>query len=273
MSAGSPSRNSTCPLVEADVRRAAGEQLQLLGVQPGEERDARRAAASSVAHRSTSPSVARIAATSSVMSIADRAPGDAAAAADAAGRAELVVPGAELVGHPLPVARARRRAGRCRRGCRSGRRRSTSPSSRQRSACVAVEVGDVLDRRAEAGRADHRAVAAREAPLGDVVPARVLEVARQAARGGPSRLDAAGPSVAAALRRPHAPRRRASACSASAAPGSSARSSAPRSRADLDEEAVLAVEELGQREVEARLGAAARFPSTRRSRCRRARRS
>ena len=37
---------------------------------------------------------------------ADRAPGDAAAAADAAGRAELVDPGGELVGHPLAIARA-----------------------------------------------------------------------------------------------------------------------------------------------------------------------
>src|SRR3990172_11495039 len=40
----------------------------------------------------------------------DRAPGDAAAAADAPRRAELVEPGAELVRHPLPVARAPRRA-------------------------------------------------------------------------------------------------------------------------------------------------------------------
>ena len=39
---------------------------------------------------------------------ADRAPGDAAAAADAARRAELVDPVRQLVGHPLPVARARR---------------------------------------------------------------------------------------------------------------------------------------------------------------------
>ena len=40
---------------------------------------------------------------------AHRAPGDAAAAADAARAAELVEPGGELVGHPLAVARPRRR--------------------------------------------------------------------------------------------------------------------------------------------------------------------
>src|SRR3954449_10096708 len=38
----------------------------------------------------------------------DRAPRDAAPAADAARRAELVDPGRELVRRPLPVARARR---------------------------------------------------------------------------------------------------------------------------------------------------------------------
>src|SRR5581483_2616743 len=38
------------------------------------------------------------------------------------------------------------------------------------------QVGDLLDARAEAGRTDERAVAAREAALGDLVPALVLEV-------------------------------------------------------------------------------------------------
>src|SRR6478736_8780382 len=42
----------------------------------------------------------------------DRAPRDAAPAPDAAGRAELVDPRAELVRQPLPVARAGRRADR-----------------------------------------------------------------------------------------------------------------------------------------------------------------
>ena len=44
---------------------------------------------------------------------------------------------------------------------------------------LAREVGVVLDRRAEAGRADQGAVAAGEAALGDVVPARMLEVVRE----------------------------------------------------------------------------------------------
>src|SRR5674476_1578631 len=42
---------------------------------------------------------------------------------------------------------------------------------------LAGEIGDVLDGRAEARRTDHRAVAARQTALGDVVPARVLVVA------------------------------------------------------------------------------------------------
>ena len=50
---------------------------------------------------------------------------------------------------------------------------------RERSALLAGEVARVLDRRAEAGRADHRAVAAGEAALGDVVPARMLEIGEE----------------------------------------------------------------------------------------------
>ena len=93
----------------------------------------------------------------------DRAPGDAAAAADAARAAELVVPGAELVRQPLAVARAAATAGCCRRGCTSGRPRSTSPTTasarrgRPSGRCASST------RDAEAGRADERAVAAGEA--------------------------------------------------------------------------------------------------------------
>ena len=49
----------------------------------------------------------------------------------------------------------------------------------RRSALIPIEVGDVLDVGAEAGRADHRAVAAGETPVGDLVPARMLVVAVQ----------------------------------------------------------------------------------------------
>ena len=43
-------------------------------------------------------------------------------------------------------------------------------------AALAVEIGDIFDRVAETGRADHRAVGARQAAVGDVVPAGMLEV-------------------------------------------------------------------------------------------------
>src|SRR5262249_58040172 len=105
----------------------------------------------------------------------DRAPRDAAAAADAAGRAELVVPRAELVRHPLPVARAARRPDRAAVDERVVDREARVPDP-EASGLLAGEVGLVLDRRAEARRADERAVAAGEAALGDVVPALVLEV-------------------------------------------------------------------------------------------------
>ena len=50
---------------------------------------------------------------------------------------------------------------------------------RVRARLGAGQVARVLDRRAEAGRADHGAVGAGQAALGHVVPARMLEVAQQ----------------------------------------------------------------------------------------------
>ena len=128
----------------------------------------------------------------------DRAPGDAAAAADAARAAELVVPGAELVGQPLPVARAGRSAGCCRRGCRSGRPRSRVPDARCARPASPVRSVDVLDARAEAGRADQGAVAAGEAALGDLVPARMLEVVARAGSRMSVGVERRGPCCAAA---------------------------------------------------------------------------
>ena len=52
----------------------------------------------------------------------DGAPGEAAAAADAAGRTELVDPGRQLVRHPLAVARPSGCSGHCRRAGRRSRR-------------------------------------------------------------------------------------------------------------------------------------------------------
>ena len=91
---------------------------------------------------------------------------------------------------------------------------------------VAREVAPVLHRGAEAGGAGQRAVAARQAASGDVVPARVLEVPVQ------QLLDAVGVHRAAHAARRCAPRsgRRSSMCSSAAcAEGRSAITSAPRS--------------------------------------------
>ncbi len=138
-------------------------------------RGARRGQLLERAHR-RSPSVARIAATSSVRSIADRAPRDAAPAADAARAPELVEPGRQLVRHPLPVARPARRAHAAAMDVRVVDREARVPALDAHD-LLAGQVGHVLDRRAEAGRADHRAVPACQAARRDVIPARVLEVA------------------------------------------------------------------------------------------------
>ena len=109
---------------------------------------------------------------------ADRAPGDAAAAADAAGGVELIPPAGELVRHPLAVARLRRgaHAAAVDVGEVHGEAGVPAPGA---FGLAAGKVAGVLDRGAEAGRADHGAVAAGEAAAGDLVPARMLEVVHQ----------------------------------------------------------------------------------------------
>ena len=105
-----------------------------------------------------------------------RAPGDAAAAADAARGAELVDPARELVRHPLPIARTRRLADAAAVDKGEIHGEAGIPFAHPlggRAAQIAV----ILDRRAEAGRAHHGAVAAGETALGDVVPSRMIEIA------------------------------------------------------------------------------------------------
>src|SRR5664279_4379687 len=101
------------------------------------------------------------------------APGDAPAAADAPGRAELVDPGAELVRHPLPVAGFRRIPHRPavdvgEIGVEAGVPHPVPFGD------LAGEVRDVVHGGAAAGRADHRAVGAGLAPGRDVIPAGTL---------------------------------------------------------------------------------------------------
>src|SRR5262245_2103932 len=93
----------------------------------------------------------------------DRAPRDAAAAADAARAAELVVPRAELVREPLSVPRPVRGPDATPVDVRVLDREARVPRAHALRV-VAREVGDVLDARAETGRADQRAIPAGEAP-------------------------------------------------------------------------------------------------------------
>src|SRR3989440_12003093 len=95
---------------------------------------------------------------------ADRAPGDAPAAAHAARLAELVVPGAELVGQPLPVPAAGGGAYRAAVQVREVQVEAGVPAQ-PTLRVLTGHVGDVLDGGAEAGRADQRAVAAGQAAL------------------------------------------------------------------------------------------------------------
>src|SRR5579884_2141562 len=116
----------------------------------------------------------------------DGAPGDAAPAAHAARRAELVDPGREFVRHPLAVARLGGVPHVAAVDVREvhGEARVPPPPPLR---VFAGEVGRVLDRAAEAGGAHHRAVRAGEAPGGDMVPARatVRSIASGASAGGP----------------------------------------------------------------------------------------
>src|SRR5512143_932374 len=103
------------------------------------------------------------------------APGDAAAAADATGAAELVDPARQLVRHPLAVARAARLAHAAAMDVGMVEGEAGIPG-----ACplrlAPAEVGHVADTGAEAGWADQRAVATGQTAAGDIVPAGMLSV-------------------------------------------------------------------------------------------------
>ena len=101
-------------------------------------------------------------------------------------RAELVdPPGRELVRQPLAVPRARRRAHRATMHVAKSRVKQESQRA-ERSAVSPSRSVHVLHGRAEAGRADQRAVGAGQAAIRHVVPARVLEIV------GGALLDAVG---------------------------------------------------------------------------------
>src|SRR3569833_932070 len=108
----------------------------------------------------------------------DRAPGDAAPAAVAAGGAELIDPARELVGHPLAITRTGALPDTAAMDVAVLQSETGIPGPHPLGA-GARKIAVVLDRGAEAGRADHGAVAAAQAALGDLVPARMLQIALQ----------------------------------------------------------------------------------------------
>jgi NADPH-dependent glutamate synthase beta subunit-like oxidoreductase len=95
-----------------------------------------------------------------------------------AGAAELVVPAAELVGDPLPVPAGARYPHAAAVQVGEIQLETRGPALRPLRVRPA-EVGHVLGGGAEAGRADHRAIAASQAPFGHVGPERRFPAAGQ----------------------------------------------------------------------------------------------
>ncbi len=89
-------------------------------------------------------------------------PGNAPAAADAAGFAELFVPGAELVQQPLAVARGRGFADDATVDVGKLAGEAGIPTL-PASGVIPGQTGGILDVRAEAGGANHGAIAAAQA--------------------------------------------------------------------------------------------------------------
>ena len=88
------------------------------------------------------------------------------------------MPGRQLMCHPLPIARLRARphGPAVDVGEIHGEAAIPAPAAR---GLIAGEIAGILDGGAEAGGAHHRAVGAGEAPLGDIVPARMFKIAHQ----------------------------------------------------------------------------------------------
>lgn len=105
----------------------------------------------------------------------DGAPGDTSAAADATAGAKLIEPGCEFMGDPLSISRADGVANGSTGGVREIGIEARVPASLANDRFIG-QVVDFIDTRAEAGRADHGAVCAREAARGDIIPMGVLEL-------------------------------------------------------------------------------------------------
>ena len=175
------------------------------------------------------------------------------------------MPGAELVGDPLPVPALP--AGAHAAAVQVGEvERVAGVPDPPPLGVIAGQVGDVLGCRAEAGGAHHGAVAAGQAPGGDVVPVRGLATVGQQLRQALGRHGAAHVVGRLVHRRACAPDRRLVGC-----PARHVRQHVgPGGRADPDDEAVtVGVGQLRHGQVEPRLDAGA--AAHRRAEARRAR--
>src|SRR5208337_1066777 len=99
------------------------------------------------------------------------APGDAPPAADTARHVELVVPGAQLVGQPMPVPRCTGLAHTAAVDVGEIELVAGRPVL-PALGVLTGQIADVFGAGAVAGRAYHRAVAARQAAAGDLLPLR-----------------------------------------------------------------------------------------------------
>ena len=186
MSASSPSRKSRSPASNGDVLPQPATSSSSSCSSPAEDGalDDQLVRACALAWVSSS---ARMDRTSSAMSMPTGRQAMQRPQPTQPERVELVDARCELVREPLAVAGARRRTRVAAvqyssvLGSTESQLRACARRRRRRARSV------VLDVRAEARRADERAVAAAEAPLGDVVPDRALEVPEGAGRGGRSR--------------------------------------------------------------------------------------
>src|SRR5579871_5191547 len=102
-------------------------------------------------------------------------PGNTAAAAYTTGRAELIDPRRQLVGHPLAKARFRRRPHATAVNVRVGLRETGVPTPPSPGVLVGY-VAHVIHCGTETGGTYHGAVGATEATGGDIVPLGMIEV-------------------------------------------------------------------------------------------------
>ena len=166
---------------------------------------------------------------------------------------ELVPPGGELVGQPLAVAIAGPGAEAAAGDLGEARAEAAVPAP-VRDRLGAREVGRLGERRAEAGRAGEGAVAAGDAALGDLGPARVVELGEEAVVAG--RRPGPGRRCGPGRRRPW-PRRRTAPAEVAGASGQPLQHRVAGRRVGLDEEAAVELGQQAGREPPVDLGAGA----------------